>query len=165
MGLLSNTVFKIEKGFTKSTGLEQMSGINYYDKKSNSIRSLNIPGFAPLSINSFYLTTINLMDGQAVKVCPTKNRFMQTLTASLITSNLFLKKRIVSKKQYRIFDIKENDTPLMIGNTGSGINKFDINNETFEVLKFSEKNTSSDEVTVLHKDNKGTYGSAQLCGK
>lgn len=159
-GLLSNSVFEIVKGFTNEYWIgTDGDGINYYDKKSNSIRSLNIP--ADLHLSSIYAI---LPDNDNTLWIGTSGQGMYKLKIDL-TANPY---RVIDYKQFIFKEeesslsnnivysiIKEDDTHLWIGTRGGGINKFDIINETFEVLKFSENNSSSDDVLCLHKDNKG----------
>lgn len=159
-GLLSNSVFKIEKGFADEYWIgTDGNGINYYDKKSGSIRSLNIPKYLVLS--SIYAI---LPDGDNILWVGTSGYGMYKLKIDLSTNPY----RVIDYKQF-IFDeeesslsnnivysiIKDNDTHLWVGTRGGGVNRFDIINETFEVIKFSENNFSSDDVLCLHEDNKG----------
>ncbi|MEA5128862.1 MAG: two-component regulator propeller domain-containing protein [Proteiniphilum sp.] len=159
-GLLSNSVFKIVKGFINEYWIgTDGDGINYYDKKSNSIRSLNIP--ADLHLASIYAI---LPDSDNILWVGTSGQGMYKLKIDLTTNPY----RVIDYKQFVFKEgesslsnnivysiIKEEDTLLWIGTRGGGINKFDIMDETFEVLKFSKNNSSSDDVLCLHKDNKG----------
>jgi len=51
--------------------------------------------------------------------------------------------------------VRDNDTHLWIGTRGGGVNRFDILNESFTAIKFSENNFSSNDVLCLHLDYKG----------
>lgn len=159
-GLLSNSVFKIVKGFAQEYWIgTDGDGINYYDKKSGSIHSLSIP--KDLHLSSIYAI---LPDNDNILWVGTSGHGMYKLKIDLSVNP----HRVIDYKQFIFKEdesslsnnivysiIKENDTHLWIGTRGGGINKFDVVGETFEVLKFSENNLSSDDVLCLHKDNNG----------
>ena len=159
-GLLSNSVFKIVKGFSDEYWIgTDGNGINYFDKKTRNIRSLSIP--KDLVLSSIYAI---LPDSDNILWVGTSGSGMYKLKINRSTNPY----RVIDYKQFIFKEeesslsnnivysiIKDNNTHLWIGTRGGGVNRFDIVNETFEVFKFSENNFSSDDVLCLHKDNKG----------
>ena len=159
-GLLSNSIFKIVKGFSNEYWIgTDGNGINYFDKKTKSIRSLNVP--KDLVLSSIYAI---LPDSDNILWIGTSGSGMYKLKINRSTNPY----QVIDYKQFIFKDkesslsnnivysiIKDNDTHLWIGTRGGGVNRFDIVNETFEVYKFSENNFSSNDVLCLHKDNKG----------
>jgi signal transduction histidine kinase/ligand-binding sensor domain-containing protein/DNA-binding response OmpR family regulator len=160
-GLLSNSVYKIVKGFKNEYWIgTDGNGINYYDKKTKNIRSLNIPD--NLTLSSIYAI---LPDGDNILWVGTSGSGMYKLKIDLTTTPY----RVVDYKQF-IFNedrsslsnnivysiIKEDSAHLWIGTRGGGVNRFNIIDETFRIFKFSGNSYGSDDVLCMHKDNKGS---------
>ncbi len=161
-GLMSNSVFVIAKGFTNEHWIgTDGNGINYFDRESNAIRELVIP--EELILSSIYAI---LPDQNHTLWIGTSGYGMYKLTIDVSTSPY----RVTDYKQF-VFDerseeptltnnivysiVRDNDTHLWIGTRGGGVNRFDILNESFTAIKFSENNFSSNDVLCLHLDYKG----------
>ncbi|HBF96499.1 MAG TPA: hybrid sensor histidine kinase/response regulator [Porphyromonadaceae bacterium] len=160
-GLLSNSVYKIAKGFKNEYWIgTDGSGINYYDKKTKNIRSLNMPD--NLTLSSVYAI---LPDDDDILWVGTSGYGMYKLKIDLSTTPY----RVADYKQF-IFNeeksslsnnivysiIKEDSAHLWIGTRGGGINRFNIIDETFQIFKFSGESYGSNDVLCMHKDNKGS---------
>lgn len=159
-GLLSNSIFKITNGFAHEYWIgTDGDGLNYYDKRSKKIRCLIAP--EELRLTSIYA------------ILPDKDNILWVGTSG---HGMYKLKIDLSKDPYHVIDykqfvfteeksslsnnivysiLKENERYLWIGTRGGGINKFDIEDETFETIKFTNNNLNSDDVLCLHKDNKG----------
>ncbi len=160
-GLLSNSVYKIAKGFENEYWIgTDGNGINYYDKKTKKIRSLNIPH--NLTLSSIYAI---LPDSDNILWVGTSGYGMYKLKIDLSTTPY----RVTDYKQF-VFNeeisslsnnivysiIKEDSAHLWIGTRGGGVNRFNIIDETFQIFKLSVNSYGNDDVLCIHKDNKGS---------
>ena len=160
-GLLSNSVYKIAKGFKNEYWIgTDGNGINYYDKNTKNIRSLNIPD--NLTLSSIYAI---LPDGDNILWVGTSGYGMYKLKIDLSTTPY----RVVDYKQFIFHEgksslsnnivysiIKEDSTHLWIGTRGGGVNRFNIIDETFRIFKFSGNSYGSDDVLCMYKESNGS---------
>ncbi len=168
-GLLSNSVFKIVKGFENEYWIgTDGNGINYYDTRLGNISRLDIP--KNLMLSSIYAI---LPDDDHILWVGTSGYGMYKLKIDLSATPYKVtdyKQFIFSEKGLSLSNnivysiIKDDNTHLWIATRGGGVNRFNINNEKFEVFKFSENNFSSDDVLCLHEDNKGNLWAGTSMG-
>ena len=159
-GLSSNSVFKITKGFKNEYWIgTDGNGINYYDKRTESIQNLIFPD--NLVLSSIYAI---LPDNDNILWVGTSGNGMFKLKIDLSTTPYRVTdyKQFISNEEKNSLSnnivysiIKADDEHLWVGTRGGGINRFNIFNETFQIFKFSENNDGSDDVLCMHKDKKG----------
>ena len=168
-GLNSDFVFKICKGTDEYWIGTDGEGLNYYDPAKEKIFTLSAPN--PVAHN--HTPRLNLSSVYAI--LPDSNTlWIGTNGYGMFRLDIDKSTRpykIKSYKQYvytnepscisnnNIFSIIRDDSAhLWIATRGGGLNRFHIQDETFESYRFSndnKKSISSDDVLCLHKDHEG----------
>ena len=138
-GISSNSVYKLAQDSANAIWIgTDGDGINYFDKKTNKIKNLQLP--KEIRIASIYEIFV---DDDDVLWIGTSGFGMYKLVIDRLSDTY----KVVSYKQFVYNDkepslsnnivysiIKSSDDYLWIGTRGGGVNKFNIKNEQFESL-------------------------------
>lgn len=167
-GLQSNSVFKISKGLKNELWIgTDGKGINYSIEQSGKIYTLTIPDSLQSKINLSSVYSI-LPELNNILWVGTSGFGMYKLEINTNTTPYSIKsyKHFIYKNNspsslsnnivYSI--IKENDRFLWIATRGGGLNKFDLEKETFQTFKNEPNNPNSltsNDILSLLKDKKG----------
>lgn len=170
-GLLSNSVYKIIGGSAVEFWIgTEGNGINYYDKKTKLIHSLTLP--EGLKFSSVY----TILPQNNTLWIGTSGDGMYKLTINRAATpyevvgyrHFVFSGQQPSLSNNIVYSIIEDDeNHLWIGTRGGGVNRFDINAETFQVYRFSGNNPgnfSSNDVLCLYKDNNGNLWAGTSMG-